>query len=132
VGNRSKRPSANRYSRRMLCPSTYPHSVTQCDFASSHQDRRSPPRMKCGRTSEGPDPPGGAPCARLPPGASTRDSRPLRQGVRRRSMAPPFPPGWRTRYLTPPDVSPSPSQWRGGCHGKLSVTPRSIALRQRR
>ena len=30
--------------------------------------------------------------ARLPPGASTRDSRPLRRAVWRRSAAPPFPP----------------------------------------
>jgi hypothetical protein len=52
--------------------------------------------------AEGPDPPSGATRARLPPGASTRDSRPLRRAVRRRSTAPPFPPCWRAGDLTPP------------------------------
>ena len=48
---------------------------------------------------QGPHSPGGAPRAHLPPGASARDSRPLRQAVWRRSTAPPCPPCgrmWRT------------------------------------
>ena len=48
---------------------------------------------------QGPHSAGGAPRARLPPGASPRDSRPLRQAVWRRRTTPPCPPCgrmWRT------------------------------------
>jgi hypothetical protein len=69
-----------------------------------------PPTME---GAEGPDPPSGATRARLPPGASTRDSRPLRRAVRRRSTAPPFPPCWRAGDLTPPDIPLSMAMERG-------------------